>query len=511
MQPEFIIRLLRIGCVVLSGVVCAAAQEAEAPAPRAAETQEAFVAEVKKNFAAEAFDALDQAAVQARYRKERFPGAEWKLAVFYRTLTWPEAGLHAGDPEWKNHLARLQRWADKSADSMTARVALGAAWVEYAKKVRTDAVDWQAIDKEIGGKHYQSRLRQAEKALNFDPAALMSRIVGKLKSDFWPKTSTRLRSHCPHWYVVRLAVEQGRLWEWERYNNLFAEAVALEPTYYPIYALKATDLLPRNHGLTTQWEGFTTNSADQIGGPEGDITYFRNVAHVRPLFDNSVSQENFFRDHRIAVRRLIAGYEQIEARYGATSRQTNELALLLCLARNYAAARPLFTRIGENWDAAVWRNRAAFDGYRNLVLASAPPVKSAAPAPAPPARTRAGLKAELTAATARFAKSEAVVIQAVVENPRDASDAADFAELGVAVFSLLIQDAHSRRPATILRPQSDRLRTQLNPGELVDLAYRFNFSLPPGEYKIRMQSIPSNELLIRIGAPANKRERISKY
>jgi hypothetical protein len=31
------------------------------------------------------------------------------------------------------------------------------------------------------------------------------------------------------------------------------------------------------------------------------------------------------------------------------------------------------------------------------------------------------------------------------------------------------------------------------------MTYRFNFVLPPGSYKIRMKSLVSNELVIRIG------------
>jgi hypothetical protein len=32
------------------------------------------------------------------------------------------------------------------------------------------------------------------------------------------------------------------------------------------------------------------------------------------------------------------------------------------------------------------------------------------------------------------------------------------------------------------------------------VTYPFNFTLPPGEYTIKMKSLPSNEVLIRIGA-----------
>src|SRR5207253_6355094 len=158
------------------------------------QTQQQFIEEVRKNFEQENYSALDLAAFDVRESKERFPGAEWKLYVFYQTLTWPNAGAKATDQAWKVHLKRLQAWADKASDSMTARIALAAAWVEYAKKARTSASDWTAIEGQIGGKEYQERLKQAKKALEFDPVKLMSRFLTKVKREYSTKTSSQLRS-----------------------------------------------------------------------------------------------------------------------------------------------------------------------------------------------------------------------------------------------------------------------------------------------------------------------------
>src|SRR5262249_4345810 len=157
--------------------------------------------------------------------------------------------------------------------SMTARIALGGSWVEYAKKVRTDTKDWMSIDKEVGGKEYQARMRQAEKALVFDPVKLTVGFLKKVKREYSTKTASQVRSYRPQWYVVKLAVEHRRDWEWDRYNNLFAEGVALEPTYYPLYQAKAADLLPvpQGHGTKGQWESFADNSARSVGGKEGEI------------------------------------------------------------------------------------------------------------------------------------------------------------------------------------------------------------------------------------------------
>src|SRR5262249_12799445 len=158
------------------------------------QTQQQYIAEVRKYYEEENFDTLDDIAFYARVRKERLPGAEWKLAVFYQTLTFPSSGANATDEEWRSHIARLQRWGKSAPDSMTSRVALGAAWVEYAKKARTTVKVWTDFDGEFGGKQYQQRLKQAEKALSFDPAKLMSKFVTKVKTQV--TNDAKLKSYC---------------------------------------------------------------------------------------------------------------------------------------------------------------------------------------------------------------------------------------------------------------------------------------------------------------------------
>ncbi|HMV46316.1 MAG TPA: hypothetical protein PLD20_22200 [Blastocatellia bacterium] len=478
------------------------------------QTQQQFIDEVRKNFEEEKFDELDSTAYVARESKDRFPGAEWKLYVFYRTLSFPRAGVNATDQAWTIHLKRLQTWANKAAESMTARIALGAAWVEYAKKVRNDAKDWMAIDKEIGGKQYQERMRQAEKALTFDPAKLTIAFLKKIKRDYSTKTGSALRSYCPHWYVVKLALEQRRDWDWPRYENIFAEGVALEPTYYYLYQTKAADLLPvpMARGTKGQWEAFADNSARSIGGKEGEIAYYMIVSHQRRFFDTSLSQGNFFRDNVISGTRLLEGYKQIQATYGTSGIRQNEMALMASMAKNYAMAKVFFDEIGENWEPSVWQHKSEFDGYKALVTAKVPRAPAAGVISGPYETAPvvqadlSGLKAKVSSRQTSFAKSQDVAIEVLIENP-----SANAYGLNLAALSLAILDVTKRQSEVTLLPQSNDAPAAgkvIKPGESVSLSYRVNFALKPGEYKIKMKSVASNELAIKIGtAPAAPRRR----
>lgn len=486
---------------------------------QAKQTQEEFIVEVRKNFDEEKFDVLDKTAFEARESKERFPGAEWKLYLFYQTLAWPNAGAKATDQAWKVHLKRLQTWVDKVSDSMTARVALAGAWVEYAKKARTSATDWTAMEGQIGGKEYQERLKQAKKALVFDPMNLTTRFLTKVKREYSTKTSSQLRSYCPQWYVVRLAIEQGSPWEWKRYDNIFGEAVALEPTYYYLYQTKAADLLPSLDHRTTkgQWEAFADNSARTIGGKEGEITYYMVVAYMRRYFDSSLSQGNFFRDNLISGTRLLEGYKQIEATYGVNNTRLNEMALMASMAKQFAMAKVFFDQIGENWEPAIWQHKSEFDGYRTLTLAKAPagtgvlggPYGSGTAKPqsnmqANPA-SLANLRATISSRVSSYSKSQDVIVEALIENTAPTAT-----ELSIPALTLVIMDTRKRGQEITLMPQPDDshpLDKELNPGQSARLAYRINFSLAAGDYKIKMKSLTTNELLIRIGGTPAPRKR----
>lgn len=484
------------------------------------QTQQEFVEEIRKNLESENFEPLDLAAFEARETKERFPGAEWKLHVFYQALTWPSAGPRSTDQAWKAHLKRLQVWVNKASDSMTARVALAGAWVEYAKKARTTANDWTAMEGLIGGKEYQERLKQAKKALEFDPAKLTTRFLSKIKREYSTKTSSQLRSYCPQWYVVRLAVEQGSPWEWKRYDDIFGEGVALEPTYYYLYQTKAADLLPQLDHRTTkgQWEAFADNSARTIGGKEGEITYYMIVSYMRHFFDSSLSQGNFFKENVLSGTRILEGYKQIEATYGTSNTRLNEMALMSAMTKNFALAKVFFEQIGENWDPAVWQHKAEFDGYKTLVTAKAPAGKGVLGGPYPSSSTNsqsnlqtspsaladlANLKATVSSRVSSYAKSQDVVMDVMIENT-----AATASALRIPALTLVIIDNKKGGREITLMPQSDDahpLSKELNPGQSARLSYRINFPLAAGDYRIKMKSIASNEALIRIGTTARKR------
>src|SRR5262249_41980254 len=162
----------------------------------------------------------------------------------------------------------------------------------------------------------------------------------------------------PHWYIVRLGIEQGRAWDWNRYNNIYAEGVALEPNYYPLHLTKAADSLPQYHGGAHDWEHFADSTARSLDGKEGAIAYYFIVAHIRSFFSNTLIKDNFFQEHYLSWPRVLESYQQLEATYGTSETRLNEMALLASLAKQHSVAKVFFDRIGSNCDIAVWQEKA---------------------------------------------------------------------------------------------------------------------------------------------------------
>lgn len=465
------------------------------------QTQEEFAAEVRKNFQQGNFAALDAAANQARDSKERFPGAEWKLFVFYQSLAWPTTSTSSTDQEWKAHLEHFEKWVKASPKSQTARIASANSWVEYAKLARTSDRDWREFDKDVGGKEYQKRLKQAHIALDFDTKLFFVNLGKEAKGEIRRDPGAKLPSLCPHFYYVKLALEQGRAFDdWTRYNDIFARAVALEPAYYYFYQTKAFDLMIQNQGVKGQWEAFAENSiktvAEKAGVAEGDITYYLIVSFVRPRYVKPDGRADFFTDNNLWGQKIWDGYKEIEAKYGTTKFRLNEMALLASKAQQFKVAKIVFDRIGDDWDERVWERKTEFDGYRNLAKAKTPSVTTKLK------NDLAGLKATISSRQKTYAKSQDAVIEAVIEYPAGSGEADSAYEVGVVAFSLAIHGSGKAAKEITLLPQADESQAtkRIEQGGSIRLTYKINFPLAAGDYRLKLKSVQSNELTIRIGA-----------
>src|SRR6185503_13425069 len=146
----------------------------------------AFATRVRTQLEQENFLVLDRVAADARLGRTRFPGGGWKLYAFYSAVETPKVKPPATEAEWADTLDRLKRWAAQRPESVTAHIALGYAYLNYAWQARGHG-DAASVTPE-GGQLMQERLKLAETELGID-------------------------AKCPEWYYVMLQI--GRLKGWE--------------------------------------------------------------------------------------------------------------------------------------------------------------------------------------------------------------------------------------------------------------------------------------------------------
>jgi hypothetical protein len=305
--------------------------------PPAADPQEPFKEVVRGLLQQEQFERLDRLSDELVKTKARFSGGDWKSYRFQEALGKPPGGEKANDETWERQIAVLQRWHSARPDSMAAVLALTDAMIGYGWKARgTGFADTVTPE---GWRLLEERTASVDGVLT---------EIGRRG----PRT--------PDWYCAM--IDAGRMdgWDRGRVDELFEEAVALEPTYLHVYSAMARYLTPRWQGEEGDWETFAERSADRLGGREGSVVYGHIAWQISKLYRGA----DFYKQNRVSWDRVKQGFIDREALYGFSVRNLNAFCQLAGAAADRETTRALLARVGDAWDPEVWKERTYFDGYR---------------------------------------------------------------------------------------------------------------------------------------------------
>lgn len=303
----------------------------------------AFGTRVRTQLEQENFLVLDSVAAAERLGRTRFPGGGWKLYTFYSAVETPKVKPPATEAEWADTLDRLKRWAAQRPESVTAHIALGYAYLNYAWQARGHG-DAASVTPE-GGRLMHERLKLATTELQ--------RAEGK----------------CPEWYYVMLQV--GRLdgWEGEDLTAFLQRAITYEPEFYYSYLEVARGLMPKWRGKEGDVEKFIEDSANKVGGKPGDILYWQITQSIigDRDFGNTVQH--------LSWSRAMVGYQALVAQYGVTSTGQNQLAQMAARFGDYMVTDETMTQIGDHWDPGTWGTKEYFDKVKTWARDSAVPFR----------------------------------------------------------------------------------------------------------------------------------------
>jgi hypothetical protein len=298
---------------------------------------------VRTQLEQENFQVLDQVAAAERTGKTRFPGGGWKLHTFYSAVESPKIKPPATETEWADTLDRLKRWAAQRPESVTAQVALGYAYLNYAWQMRGDG-DAASVTSE-GGRLMNERLKLAE-----------TELLGA-------------EARCPEWYYVMLQVGRLKGWQAEDFASMLQKAIAFEPEFYYSYQEVARSLMPKWHGKEGDVEKFVENSANKAAGKAGDILYWQITQSI--MGDRELG--NIVQ--HLSWSRAMVGYQALVAQYGLTVAGQNQLAQMAARFGDYMVADETITQIGDHWDPGTWGTREYFDKVKTWARDSAVPFR----------------------------------------------------------------------------------------------------------------------------------------
>lgn len=277
------------------------------------------------------FDKLDCIADSARSNKERLPGGLWALHNIYGALEEQEG--HATEEDWNTRFLLLNKWLAEKPNSTTAHVALAGAYESYAWYARGDGMSDTVTNS--GWRLFNERMEKAKAILDKNEA---------------------LTEKCPESYLVRQEIAQSQGIEQE--TAVLKRAVAFDPTYYYYYRIHANALLPKWFGEDGDASRFAAETADLVGGRNGDILYFE-------IADNLVCACEEPEFNRMSWDRIKKSFAAVEETYGASAVNLNLFALMAMKFNDSEVADSTFKRIGDNWDKAAWETREYFDQEKN--------------------------------------------------------------------------------------------------------------------------------------------------
>lgn len=288
----------------------------------------------------EDFKQLDCIADSIRSNKTRFAGGLWQLRTFYRGTS--EIQGHATEDDWRTTINHLQKWTSSNPKSITARVALADAYIQFAWHARGDGFSDSVT--ESGWKLFQERIDQGRKIL---------------------EDASSLSTRCPEWYYAMLLIARAQGWDVAKAAQLLKQAIAVEPDYYYNYRAFAITILPKWQGEDGDASRFAEESANRVGGTRGDILYFQIATGVVC----ACTEPEF---NRFSWPRLQKGYEALEKQYGSSMIVLNEYALMATKNGDSITADAAFRRIGDNVDLEDWVTQDFFNQMKTWASAFAP-------------------------------------------------------------------------------------------------------------------------------------------
>lgn len=231
---------------------------------------------------------------------------------------------------FEEQLKKIDQWQKACPKSTYALVIKGLTLRNWAWEARGSG--WASSVTDEGEKLKDERLALAKQALNECPT----------------------NSRPFHWYLAMQDIARGSNPSKEELYELCAKATKAYPHQIRHYFKHAYSLLPRWYGDDGEWERFARESADKVGGIDGDVLYARIVWYVHKAYGNEI------KDVTLDTTRLERGLAELSKRFPGDLGPTAELAMLYLTLGEKEKAKRQFARLTTNVPTSVFKGKYAY-------------------------------------------------------------------------------------------------------------------------------------------------------
>lgn len=290
------------------------------------------------------YDELENIAGALRKSGETFSSGRWKLDTFYNSFYKERRPYKDAltEPDFQKRFQLINAWVAAKPQSVTARVALAGLYSKYAWLARGGGYSNTVTDK--GGSLFTERNAAAMKIL---------------------KDAQLLPQKDPHAFYQMLQIARDEGYDDDKYAQIFKESVTRFPRYKTSYFAKVLALQPRWGGGDGEWERFIKESADRMGGIEGDKFYAQLVWAVE--YTHWYYNENIFKDFKIDYPRIKRGMEALRLQHPQSIALISQYCNMASRAGDKPTAIKLFKELGGRVDREAWWSEKGFETWRNLV------------------------------------------------------------------------------------------------------------------------------------------------
>jgi hypothetical protein len=283
------------------------------------------------------YDKLEKMFAQYRASKESYADGTWKLMCAYDAIASP-----SDSATWEGRQREIEDWIQARPESVTARIALARFLREYAWEARGSG--WASSVTDENWQLFGKRLNRAVDVLN---------------------DAKSLDEKCPIYWSALLGVDLGLQVSKEEFTTVFKEAIQAEPDFSYYYRTRAVFLLPRWYGDEGEWERDLGQSADRVGGEDGDMLYAQVVWNIHH-YGGSI---DVFEGNKISWDRVDKGFAAILKRFPDSLAAKNERFHLAALAGDKEKARKYFLDTQGQVDLSVWMAKNEFVDCANWSFA----------------------------------------------------------------------------------------------------------------------------------------------